>query len=194
MLYLNEPTPSLSSLSFLFPFPPTPFPSDSSTKVTERDLVKGSIERDLPIALWAASFLCLKIKYKQEHCIRRLGAPASWLSSVSSRNDIGATMLQPSLSAIDAVNILWKQYKKSIGKNGILARREAIPPSPRSFHKGHILRPSRFHRFSAPSWLAVTSLTTCQPSRRRSYAQSRRDQRRSFAAQDLGSFRACNQR
>ena len=64
--------------------------------------------------------------------------------------------------AAGALTILWKQYKKSIGKKWHLGRGRggsllgAEPPcsaagaSRRSFHKGHILRPSRFHRSFRP--------------------------------------------
>ena len=74
--------------------------------------------------------------------------------------------------AAGALTILWKQYKKSIGKNGVSIDRaedDARSLLRRSFHKGHILRPSRFHRFSAPSWLAVT---TYEPSRQRDAPRS----------------------
>ena len=106
-----------------------------------------------------------------------------------------------------ALTILWNNTRNPLAKNGILGEgegahssvrsRRAVPPVRRVVRS---IRDTFYGRLvsivpSAPSWLVVTTYEAAR-ARTRSPApgQSRWDQRRSFAVQDLGSICACNQR
>ena len=158
--------------------------------MTERDLVKESIERDLACALRAVSFSSVSIL--QLKWSTRLRDPASWLSMALSK-ELYYTTMRRSLSGkcflrrcrIDHFMETIQEIQCQKWHLGRGRRRGSLLR--RSLHKGHILRPSRFQRFFRPI------LVGCYDLRARP-TQSRWDQRRSFAVQDLGSICACNQR